>query len=203
MTLAARLLPRLVLGGFLAAWLVACGPDLASTPSPAADTPAPTPTILVSPSPAATTAPTLEPTLAPTAVAGSTPCSVADLKASHGLDEGAAGSVITELVLESNADCTVATAPSLGLQDKSGNALVTATPPGPGSIQLVAGGAYTTHVRIANWCQPEPAFPVSLVLWIDSEKLVVSGGSFPDGGMPGCLGTDGVHLESTPWVVSP
>jgi hypothetical protein len=203
MTLAARLLPRLVLGGFLAAALVACGPDLASTPSPGVDTAAPTPLILVSPSPAETTAPTVAPTSAPTAAPGSTRCGVTDLKASHGLDEGAAGSVITELVLESNSNCTVETAPSLGLQDKSGNALVTATPPGPGSIQLVAGGAYTTHVRIANWCQPEPAFPVSLVLWIDSEKLVVTGGSFPDGGMPGCLGTDGVHLESTPWVVSP
>jgi hypothetical protein len=203
MKLAAQLLPRLVLGGFLAAALVACGPDLASTPSPAAATAAPTPLILVSPSPAATTAPTLAPTSAPTAVAGSTPCSVADLKASHGLVDGAAGSIFTDVVLESSSNCTVETAPSLGLQDKSGNALVTATAAGAGSIQLVAGGAYTSTVRIANWCQPEPAFPVSLVLWIDSEKLVVSGGSFPDGGMPGCLGTDGVHLESTPWLVSP
>jgi hypothetical protein len=58
-------------------------------------------------------------------------------------------------------------------------------------------------VRIANWCGPDPAFPLALVLWIDADKLVVGGGSFPDGGMPGCIGTGGVRLESTPWTVSP
>jgi hypothetical protein len=187
----------------LALLVTACGPaSSTSSPVPAATAPTETPGPTLTPA-TQSPVPTDVPTAVPSAIAGSTPCGVADLKASHGLDEGAAGSVITELVLESNSSCTVETAPSLGLQDKSGNALVTATPPGPGSIQLVAGGTYTTQVRIANWCQPEPAFPVSLVLWIDSEKLVVTGGSFPDGGMPGCLGTDGVHLESTPWVVSP
>lgn len=203
MTLAARLLPRLFLGGFLAVGLVACGPAT-PTASPAADTP----------SPAATPGPTLTPatpsplpsaaaSAAPTAAAGTTPCSVADLKASHGLVDGAAGSIITEVVLEANSDCTVETAPALGLQDKSGSALITATPAGPGSIQLTAGNAYTSQIRIANWCKPEPAFPLTLVLWIDDEKLNVTGGSFPEGGMPGCLGTGGVRLESTAWVVSP
>jgi hypothetical protein len=197
MTLAARLL----LGGVLAAVLGACGPA-APSPSPTiaateAPTSVPASTVAATPSPVPTVVPT------PTAVAGATPCGTADLKASHGLVEGAAGSIITEVVLVADTSCTVETSASLGLQDNSGTTLVTATPAGPGSIELVAGAAYTANVRIANWCKPEPAFPVSLLLWIDDEKLIVSGGSFPQDGMPGCIGTDGVHLEDTPWVASP
>ena len=202
MTLAARLLPRLALGGFLAAALVACGPALTSTPSPASGTTAPTETLGPTLTPATPT-PIVTPTPVPTPVGGIGICGTADLKASHGLVEGAAGSLITQVVLESNADCTVETSPSLGLQDKSGNALVTATQAGPGTVELHAGNAYSSQVRIANWCHPEPAFPLALILWIDGEKLIVTGGSFPDGGMPGCLGAGGVRLESTAWVVSP
>jgi hypothetical protein len=199
MTLAARLLPRLILGGSLAAGLVACGTaaPTASPASPATSTPAAT--LATAPSPI----PSAPPTAAPTAAAGATACGVADLKASHGLVDGAAGSMFTEVVLVSDTDCTIETSPSLGLQDKSGSALVTAAPAGAGSIQLVAGDAYTSQVRLANWCDPEPAFPLALILWIDSEKLVVTGGSFPEDGMPGCLGTGGVRLEATPWVASP
>jgi hypothetical protein len=202
MTLAARLLPRLVLGGLLAVGLVACGPGT-PTASPAPITPVPTDTPAATISPATPTPVPTVAAVAPTAAPGTTACGVADLKASHGLVSGAAGSIITEVVLESDADCTIETSPSLGLQDKSGTTLITATPAGPGSIEIVAGDAYTSQIRIANWCDPEPAFPLALVLWIDDEKLVVTGGSFPDGGMPGCLGTGGVRLESTPWVLSP
>jgi hypothetical protein len=195
--------PRLLLGGFLGAVLVACGPAApTASPAPAATeaaSPTPAATVAATPTPVATVAPT--PT--PTPVAGIGVCDVASLKASHGLIDGAAGSLFTDVVLVSDTACTVETSPSLGLQDKSGNALVTATPAGPGSIQLTAGDAYTSMVRIANWCGPDPAFPLALVLWIDADKLVVGGGSFPDGGMPGCIGTGGVRLESTPWTVSP
>jgi hypothetical protein len=203
MTLAARRLPGLVLGGFLAVGLVACGPST-PTASPAPVMPAPTNSPAATITPATPTpVPTVAPTAVSTPVGGVAVCGVADLKASHGLVDGAAGSIITEVVLESNTHCTVETSPALGLQDKSGTALITATPAGPGSIELVAGGAYTSQIRIANWCAPEPAFPLALILWIDDEKLVVTGGSFPDSGMPGCLGTGGVRLESTPWVASP
>jgi len=200
MTLAPRLLPRLLLAGCVAVSLVACGPATpTASPAPAATLAPATAAPTLTPTAASTIAPTAAPTLA----AGTTPCGVADLKASHGLVEGAAGSIITEVVLEANATCTVETSPSLGLQDKTGSALITATPAGAGSIQLAAGAAYTTEVRIANWCKPEPAFPLALVLWIDGEKLVVSGGSYPEDGMPGCLGSGGVRLESTAWVPQP
>ena len=199
MTLAARLL----LGGLLALSLGACG---SATPSATVESDAPTP--VVTPGPTltpATPSPAPTATLTPvaTAAAGALPCGTADLKASHGLAEGAAGSILTEIVLESDAACTIEASPSLGLQDKSGNAVIAATPAGSSTIELTVGGTYTTQVRLANWCKPEPAFPLALILWIDNEKLVVTGGSFPDGGMPGCLGTGGAELQSNPWVASP
>ena len=199
MTIAARLLISLLFGAAVAA----CG---ANTPSPspteaaAAVTSTPAPTAApATPAPTPTEAPTSE----PTPPDGVQVCGPADLKVSHGLVDGAAGSIITEIVLVSDSHCSVDTSPSLGLQDKSGAELVAATPAGSDTIELVAGGAYTAQVRIANWCGPDPAFPLALVLWIDSDKVVVTGGSFPQNGMPGCLGTGGVRLESTPWVVSP
>jgi hypothetical protein len=199
MTIAARLLLTVLFGAAVAA----CG---ATTPTPsptAAATPVAT-TIAPTAAPA-TPAPTpsAAPSSAPSPSAGAQVCGIGDLKASHGLVDGAAGSILTEIVLESSIACSVDTSPSLGLQDKSGYALVPSTPAGPGSIKLVAGDAYTTQVRLANWCAPDPAFPLALVLWIDGDKLVVTGGSFPVDGMPGCLGTGGVRLESTPWVASP
>ena len=50
------------------------------------------------------------------------------------------------------------------------------------------GGVYNTVVRLANWCTPEPAFPVTLELRLGPEELTVTGGSFPEGdSMPPCL----------------
>jgi hypothetical protein len=171
-------------------------------------TPTAAPTITPAPTVAATVL--ALPTAPPTAVAtptgsdsGVPECSIADLKASHGVSDGAAGSIFTEVVLVSDLACSTDATPSLGLQDAHGSPLVEATAAGPGSIELVVGDAYTSQIRLANWCGPDPSFPLSLVLWIDSEKLVVTGGSFPDDGMPGCLGEGGVRLESTPWVATP
>ena len=194
---------RMIVALLLTAGLSACGP---ATPTPA-------PTVVDTPTlPVVTAAPTLTPpTVAPvvtpsplpTAATGVPLCGVADLKASHGLSDGAAGSIITEVVLVSDAACAVDSTPSLGLQDSKGSPLVDATAAGPGRIELAGGDAYTTQVRLANWCGPDPSFPLALVLWIDSEKLVVTGGSFPEDGMPGCLGDTGVRLEATPWQAGP
>lgn len=194
---------RMIVALLLTAGLAACGP---ATPTPAptvADTqtlpvltPAPT---LMPP----TLAPVATPSPLPTAAAGVPLCGVADLKASHGISDGAAGSIMTEVVLVSDAACTVDSTPSLGLQDSKGSPLVAATVAGSGRIALAGGDAYATQVRLANWCGPDPSFPLALVIWIDSEKLVVSGGSFPEDGMPGCLGDTGVRLEATPWQAKP
>src|SRR5262249_21721609 len=142
---------------------------------------------------------TLAATAAPT-IAGTLPCGPADLKASHGLVDGAAGSVFTEVVLEANSTCTVDATPSIGLQDKNGTALIAVTQASGGPFELTAGSAYSTTVRLANWCGKDPTFPVSLLIWVDADKLIVGGGSFPSDGMPGCLGGPGsaATLEATP-----
>lgn len=193
---------RMIVALLLTAGLVACGP---ATPTPA-------PTVAETPSaaPVGTAAPTLAtptqaptPSPLPTAAAGVPLCGVADLKASHGISDGAAGSILTEIVLVSDATCAVDSMPSLGLQDSKGSPLVVATTAGPGTIELSGGSAYTSQIRLANWCGADPSFPLALVLWIDSEKLVVTGGSFPQDGMPGCLADGGVRLEATPWVATP
>jgi len=188
----------------LIAGLGACGP---ATPSPVptvADTPSAAPVITAAPTLTPPTAvPVSTPSPLPTAAAGVPLCGIADLKASHGISDGAAGSIFTEVVLVSDATCTIDSTPSLGLQDSKGSPLVDATAAGPTAIELTGGDAYATQVRLANWCGPNPSFPLSLVLWIDSEKLVVGGGSFPVDGMPGCLGGTGVRLEATPWALKP
>ena len=194
---------RLALACSLVAVLAAgCGPST-STVAPATSTPVvpPTegPTLTPATPPPATTAPTTAATLAGAV------CGPSDLKASHGLVDGAAGSVFTQVVLEANSSCTVDATPSVGLQDKNGTAVVPDTAASGGPFQLEAGKAYTSTVRFANWCGSNPAFPVSLIIWIDGDKLVVTGGSFPSDGMPGCLGAPGsaATLDATPWAVSP
>lgn len=193
---------RLALACSLAAFVAGCSP---STPTEAPATATATPVV------APTAGPTLTPaTAAPASTPGPTtagvvPCGPADVKASHGLVDGAAGSVFTEVVLEANSTCTVDATPSIGLQDKNGTALIAVTAASGGPFELTAGSAYTTTVRLANWCGPDPAFPVALLIWLDADKLVVGGGSFPSDGMPGCLGGAGsaARLEATPWSPSP
>lgn len=139
-----------------------------------------------------------------TGSAGTPACLLADLKASHGLVEGAAGSVLTEVVLVSATTCSVDAFPALALRDVTGDALVGAPSAGPGAIDLVAGVAYKSEVRLANWCAPEPEFPVSLEIVMGSEELDVTGTSFPDDGdLPPCNGEGGPVLEGTGWEPAP
>ena len=132
-------------------------------------------------------------------------CDPAELKASHGIVEGAAGSVLTEVVLVAAATCAVDAFPALGLRDANGTQLVGAGSTGPGRIDLVASVAYTSQVRLANWCAPEPAFPVQLFVRIGSDELAVTGDDpFPDeGDLPPCEGEIGPILESTEWAPTP
>ncbi len=194
--------------GLACALVLAFGP-LACTPSPSA-----TPAATASPPSAAPTAAipgtvppaTEEPVATPedTGSAGTPACPLADLKASHGLVEGAAGSVLTEVVLVSASTCSVDAFPALALRDATGGALIGAPSAGPGAIDLVAGVAYTSEVRLANWCAPEPAFPVSLEIVMGSEELTVTGTSFPtEGDLPPCNGEGGPILEATAWTPTP
>lgn len=144
------------------------------------------------------------PTAADTGSAGTPPCALADLKASHGLVEGAAGSRLTEVVLVSAATCSIDAYPALGLRDAGGTALLSGPSIGPGGIDLVPGVATVSQVRLSNWCAPEPAFPLTLEVIVAGAELPVTGGSFPDDGdLPPCNGDGGPILEASAWIQQP
>jgi hypothetical protein len=195
---AASLPANLIAAVLLAGTVFACtpaAPTAAPTPSPTAvaTLPPTEPPITPSPPPVATA----------TAAAG-TACAPADLKASHGLVQGAAGSRIAEVILVSAVACSLDAFPALGLRDATNTALLSAPSTGPGRLDLAAGGAYTSNVRVANWCAAQPAFPLTLEIILGAEELPVSGGSFPEeGDLPPCNGSGGPILEGTAWAAAP
>ena len=94
--------------------------------------------------------------------------------------------------------------PALGLRDAAGDPLIGGPSSGPGATDLVAGVAYRSDVRLANWCAPEPDFPLSLVVIITGDDLVVTGDAFPEeGDLPPCNGEVGPTLEGTEWTATP
>ncbi|HXG25357.1 MAG TPA: hypothetical protein VNL94_00675 [Candidatus Binatia bacterium] len=201
------LLPRLA-AGLVAAFLVTGCDSTAPKPTAVPQSPSPTSALetpLATAPGTQTAAPSLpvetpQPTLPP---AASEPCTAADLKASHGLVEGAAGSVLTEVVLVAAVTCSIDAFPLFGLRDANGAALIGGASGGPGRIDVSPDASYTSGVRLANWCQPEPAFPLELVIRIGSDELVVTGGSFPEeaAGMPPCSGESSAPLlEGSAWT---
>jgi hypothetical protein len=193
-----RLALAATFGVALATLLGACG---TTTPTPSATVVPPSTAATASPTQAAIeTAPPTPSPLPPSILA---PCAAADLKASHGRVEGAAGSQFTEVVLVSAIACSIDRYPSLGLRDADGAALVGGVPGGVGRIDLAAGAAYVSAVRLANWCREvEPAFPLALEIRLGPEALQVTGDPFPaEGETPPCNG-EGLPttLESGPWT---
>ena len=150
-----------------------------------------------------TVTPTVAATPVPSSVAGSPGCTAADLKASHGITDGAAGSLFTEVLLVSNSTCSIDAFPALGLRDSTGTAILGGASGGPGRIELTPGVPYTSNVRVSNWCADEPSFPLELELIVGSEEVAVTGGSFPEDGVPPCNGEGGPILEGTEWVPGP
>jgi hypothetical protein len=59
------------------------------------------------------------PTPAATQAAGAPACTPADLKAEHGLVEGAAGSTLTTVLLTTAIACSIDAFPAMGLRDAS------------------------------------------------------------------------------------
>lgn len=198
--------PRILACALLVASLALLG--CTPTPSPitsgaptAAATAAATPDATTDASPPAAT-PDVTPAPTPVSVAPS--CTTANLKASHGIVEGAAGSRFTEVVLVSDTACSVEAFPVVRLRDANGGALVGSVALGSGRIDLAAGAVYTTNVGLSNWCLPEPAFPLALALALGAEELPVTGSSFPlEGDLPECNGGGGPALQGSPWAISP
>jgi hypothetical protein len=191
--------------GLLALGVVACSATPASAPSAFAS---------VAP---ATGLPTLGPTASPSAsptqsagapeasgIAAAPTCTAADLKASHDLVEGAAGSRLTTVVLVAATRCSVDLFPSFGIRVGDGSELVVSTSSGTGRLDLDPNASYSTDVRFANWCGLQPESSMDLVLRLASEEVPVTGSSFPDpGDMPPCNGGGGARLEAGQWTVVP
>jgi hypothetical protein len=170
------------------------------------------------PSPAASVEPTLAPSAAlpslpppspsqppATQAVGAPQCTPADIKASHGLVEGGAGSRFTTVVLVSSVTCSVDLYPAFGLRDGNGAVLVNAVAGGPGRIELDPELSYQSDVRLANWCADDPAFPLHFELLVGGDQEAVTGGAFPEeGDLPPCNG-EGVRriFEAGPWEVVP
>ena len=186
--------------GVLALGLVACSATPTASPTiapPSTPTPTVVPTESVAP-------PTEAATPVASAGAGSPACTALDLKASHDLVEGAAGSQFTTVLLVAAMRCSVDAFPAMGLRDANGAELVGSAAGGPGRIDLDPNVSYSSAVRLANWCNPEPAFPLALVVRIGSEEVGVTGSSFPDeGDMPPCNGGGGPILEAGQWEAAP
>ena len=163
--------------------------------------------------PNSTTGPTIgpatsEPTSAPTAPsgtpAGTPPCTPADLKASHGLIEGAAGSALFEVVLVAATTCSIEAFPTLGIRDASGAALVGGVAGGSGRVDLSPDASYSSAVRLSNWCATDPAFPLTLEIRLGAEELAVTGPLFEDSSaLPPCNGEGGANLEAQAWTAGP
>lgn len=115
--------------------------------------------------------------------------------------EGAAGSRLTDVVLVTSTACSIEAFPTLGIRDETGAAIVGGTAGGTGRIDLSPEGSYTSEVRVANWCGPEPTFPLTLELRIAGEELAVSGSSFPEeGNLPPCNSGGAPILEGGAWM---
>jgi hypothetical protein len=138
----------------------------------------------------------------PSAISAAPACTAKDLKASHDLVEGAAGSQFTTVILVAASSCSVTAFPAMGLRDADGRELVGSTASGSGRIDLDPNASYTSAVRLSNWCSPDPVFPLALVIRVGAEEVAVTGSSFPDeGDMPPCNGGGGPSLEAGPWEV--
>ena len=186
----------------IVAVLTACS----SAPSPTAAPPSPMPVVTAAPSIAASVAP---PSVAPTPSAppaetqasGAAQCEPADIKVSHGRVEGAAGSIFTTVQLVAANRCAVDLFPAFGLRDANGAVMVGGVAGGSGRIELTAGAAYESNVRLANWCADEPDFPLTFELIVAGATETVTGGSFPEeGDVPPCNGEEARRiLEASSW----
>ena len=183
--------------------LAACTSTLSPTAAPLS----PLPVVTAAPSMAASVAP---PSVAPTPSAppaetqasGAAQCEPADIKASHGRVEGAAGSSFTTVVLSPAFVCSIDLFPAFGLRDANGAILVGGAAGGSGRIDLDPELTYESAVRLANWCADDPVFPLRFELILGGgATAAVTGGSFPeDGDVPPCNGeTVGRILEAGQW----
>jgi len=173
---------------------------LPSLPPPPAATPTEVPDTFDVPSFTPETDPP-EPTDSDTGSPGTPPCDIDAVKASHGLIDIDGDDRTTEVVLVAADTCSVDAYPELALVAPGGKAIAHADAAGAGAIDLVGGVAYTSEVRISNWCG-DVAFPVEIRIVHDGSSIVVTGDSFPDqDNLPPCVHQDAPPvLSGTAWA---
>jgi hypothetical protein len=198
--------PRILPAVLATLVLAACstGPTAAPPNGPTPGAPsAPSSLAPASPSAGASTLPSPSPEPSPTGPTAAL-CEPADVKVSHGLVEGTAGSRNTEVILVTAISCAVPAWPTFGIRDVTGQALIAGPAGGPGYLTLFAGQPYASAVRVANWCGLDPSFPLTLELLLGANPVAVEGGSFPDeGDMPPCTANQTPLLEGTAWTPVP
>jgi hypothetical protein len=176
----------------------ACSPTPTPTPTPA-QPPTASPSATIVPTDAGSPGPSSSAT-GPAAAA----CATADVKVSHGIVEGTAGSRDTEVILVAAVRCALPAWPALILRDGRGADRADSSVGGSDRIVVQPGGTYATAVQFSNWCAAEPAFPLPLVLVLDGGSVAVTGGPFPeDGDLPPCTGGDVPSLNATAWTATP
>jgi hypothetical protein len=200
MTRPTRRQPRilaLVLVGFVALLVAACGETNPSSPpaTPASASPSASPS---SPSPS--------PTATASQAAG--PCAGTDLRVTGGPWGGAAGSRGSDVLVENlgATPCVLPAGPLVALIDATGSVLQQSgpTPVGEGPA-IGPGGSRTFSLVIGNWCDDSVALPVRL-------QLALAGGSVDIGGLvlatvdelPPCNGPgQPATLSTTTWEFPP
>lgn len=167
-----------------------------------------------SPAPGPTGAPSASATAGPTDVASVEPsseasgptgaaCTALDLKVSHGLVEGTAGSRDTEVVLVTAVRCAVPASPAFAIRDAAGATVALSTPAGQDVLVVRPGGRYASDVQFANWCGDDPDYPLTLELRLDGESIAVTDGPFPESGdVPPCTAGDAPTLSASAWAPS-
>ena len=195
-----------LLGTLLGLGVIACAPAPSAQPSEAASIAPATqlPSVVPSALPTESAAPTATAAPAATGISAAPACAATDLKASHDLVEGAAGSRLTTVVLVAASTCSVDLFPAMGIRGGDGTQLVASTSTGSGRIDLDPDLSYSSAVRFANWCGLEPESSLDLVIRVGADEVPVTGGSFPEpGDMPPCNGGGGPVLEAGQWEAAP
>ncbi len=185
---------------FVSSLLVAaCTGTATVTPSPS---PSPTSTVSAAPSAVMTMAP---PSASATATGGSAlaPCAADALAVSGGPWSAAAGSRGADVVVENQGDaaCTLSTTPHVMVVDSASQRIAETEPePGAGPT-LHAGGAIGFVVLFGNWCDPNAALPLHVVLQAADAGIQIQGLDLGQADLPPCNGPgQPPSLTANPWT---
>jgi hypothetical protein len=130
-------------------------------------------------------------------------CGIADLALSAEPWGGAAGSrgtVVTVILADGASPCSLRLPVSAQIADANGMVLVSGrTPSATGSVAIEAGASFDIGIAWSNWCDGQPAAPLTLLLAPagQSPSPVGAPGSVPGSAVPPCNGSGSSNLSMT------